>query len=126
MLVLPALALGLLFTSSLDRRLIIGVFAAGWVGLVPYAYESFASSTHPPMNWGYAAERAGFYYAVSREQYPESLPNLIKTTFGKAIGVIPKPGASRRGHRPARLLPPARGSLSIITATTCRRISPFR
>jgi hypothetical protein len=89
MLALSALTLGILFSSSLDRRLIIGVFAAGWVGLVPYAYESFASSTDPPMNWGYAAERAGFYYAVSRQQYPESLPNLIKTTIGKAIGVIP-------------------------------------
>jgi tetratricopeptide (TPR) repeat protein len=90
MLGLAALALGLLFTSQLDRRLIIGVFAAGWVGLVPYAYESFASSTHPPMNWGYASERSGFYYEVSREQYPKSLPTLIKMTFGKAIGVVPK------------------------------------
>jgi tetratricopeptide (TPR) repeat protein len=90
MMGLAALALGLLFTSQLDRRLIIGVFAAGWVGLVPYAYESFASATHPPMNWGFASERSGFYYEVSREQYPKSLPTLIKTTFGKAIGVVPK------------------------------------
>jgi tetratricopeptide (TPR) repeat protein len=89
MLALAALALGLIFTCSLDRRLIIGVFVAGWVGLTPYAYESFASSTHPPMNWGFAAERAGFYYAVSRQQYPMSLPDLIKDTIGKAIGVIP-------------------------------------
>jgi len=87
---LAALAVGLLFTSELDRRLIIGVFAAGWVGLVPYAYESYASSTHPPMNWGFAAGRNGFYYEVSREQYPKSLPNLIKSTFGKVIGVVPK------------------------------------
>jgi tetratricopeptide (TPR) repeat protein len=90
MMGMATLALGLLFTSQLDRRLIIGVFAAGWVGLMPYAYESFASSTHPPMNWGYAAERSGFYYEVSREQYPKSLPTLIKMTFGKVIGVVPK------------------------------------
>jgi hypothetical protein len=90
LLVLAAVALGLLFTSTLDRRLIIGVFVAGWVGLTPYAYESFASATHPPMNWGFASERAGFYYAVSREQYPMSLPNLIKTTIGKVVGVIPR------------------------------------
>jgi hypothetical protein len=88
MFLLTALALGLLFTCNLDRRIIIGAFAAGWVGLVPYAYESFASNTHPPMNWGYTSERAGFYYAVSRQQYPESLPNLIKSTIGKAVGVV--------------------------------------
>ncbi len=87
---LGAASVGLLFTSSLNRRLIIGVFAAGWIGLMPYAYESFASNTNPPMNWGYASERSGFYYAVSREQYPMSLPNLIKSTIGKSIGVVPR------------------------------------
>jgi hypothetical protein len=87
---LAALALGLLFTCSLDRRMVIGVFAAAWVGLTPYSFESFASSPYPPMNWGFASERAGFYYAVSRQQYPMSLPNLIKETIGKAIHVIPR------------------------------------
>ncbi len=90
MLGLAALALGLLYTSQLDRRLIIGVFVVGWIGLMPYSYEPFASATHPPMNWGFASERSGFYYEVSREQYPKSLPTLIKMTFGKAIGVVPK------------------------------------
>jgi tetratricopeptide (TPR) repeat protein len=90
MLIFTAVALGLLYTSQLNRRLIIGVFAVGWLGLVPYSYERFASGTHPPMNWGYAAERAGFYYEVSREQYPKSLPTLVKITFGKAIGVVSK------------------------------------
>ncbi len=88
MLGLATLALGLLFTSTLDKRLIIGVFVAGWVGLAPYAYEKFASDTNPPMNWGYASERGGFYYAVSRQQYPMSLPNLIKNTIGKATRVV--------------------------------------
>jgi tetratricopeptide (TPR) repeat protein len=87
---LGAVALGLLYTSQLDRRMIIGVFVAGWVGLIPYSYERIASATHPPMNWGFASLRSGFYYEVSREQYPKSLPTLIKTTFGKAIGVVPK------------------------------------
>jgi hypothetical protein len=90
MLAFAALATGLLLTCSLDRRLIVGVFCAGWVGLTPYAYESFASSTNPPMNWGFASERAGFYYAVSRQQYPMSLPNLIKDTLGKALEVMPR------------------------------------
>ena len=90
MLGLAMLALGLLYTSQLNRRLVISVFAVGWIGLLPYSYEPFASATHPPMNWGYASLRSGFYYEVSREQYPKSLPTLIKTTFGKAIGVVPK------------------------------------
>jgi tetratricopeptide (TPR) repeat protein len=86
---LAAVALGFLFTSKLDKRLVIGAFAAGWIGLMPYSYEKFASGTHPPMNWGIASERAGFYYAVSRQQYPASLPNLIKSKIGKLIGVTP-------------------------------------
>jgi tetratricopeptide (TPR) repeat protein len=90
MLALAMVALGLLYTSQLNRRMVISVFIVGWVGLVPYMYEPFASSTHPPMNWGFASLRSGFYYEVSREQYPKSLPTLIKSTFGKAIGVIPK------------------------------------
>jgi tetratricopeptide (TPR) repeat protein len=90
MLGLAALALGLLYTSELNRRLIIGVFIVGWLGLMPYSYESFASETHPPMNWSFPSLRSGFYYSVSREQYPKSLPNLIKSTFGKALGIIPK------------------------------------
>ena len=90
MLLLAALAFGLLYTSQLNRRLVIGVFVVGWIGLMPYSYEPFASDSHPPMNWGYAKERSGFYYEVTREQYPKSLPTLIKTTFGKAIGVVPK------------------------------------
>jgi tetratricopeptide (TPR) repeat protein len=88
LLVLTAAALGLLYSSSLNRRMIIGVFVVGWLGLVPYSYERFASTTHPPMNWGIASERSGFYYEVSREQYPKSLPTLIKTTFGMAIGIV--------------------------------------
>jgi tetratricopeptide (TPR) repeat protein len=90
MFALAAMAVGLLFTSRLNWRLVAGVFIVGWFGLMPYAYEPFASSTHPPMNWGTPATRAGFYYSVSREQYPKSLPILIKSTFGKHLGIIPK------------------------------------
>ncbi len=88
LLLLAMLAVGLLWTSTLNRRLVLGVFAAGWIGLLPYSYETFASSTHPTMNWGVPASRAGFYYAVTRFQYPMSLPNLIKDTIGRAIGVV--------------------------------------
>jgi tetratricopeptide (TPR) repeat protein len=105
-LLLGVVAVGLLFTSTLDRRMIIGVFAAGWVGLVPYGYESFASGTCPPMNLSVASTRDGFYYSVTRLQYPMSLPNLIKDTIGKATGAV-RPNAvhdvglenSNYGHR---------------------------
>ncbi len=90
MLFLAVVALGLIYTSTLNRRLIIGVFLVGWLGLMPYSYETAASLTHPPMNWGVPKSRGGFYYSVSREQYPKSLPTLIKSTFGKALGVIDK------------------------------------
>ena len=66
------------------------VFFAGWLGVIPYSYELLASSTHPPMNWGYVAGPGGFYYAVSRAQYPMSLPDLINATAGKALGVTSK------------------------------------
>ena len=82
------LAIGLLGTSTLNRRMVVGVFAAGWVGLLPYYYETVASSTHPPMNWGAPATRNGFYYAVTRLQYTMSLPNLIKEKIGVPLGVV--------------------------------------
>jgi tetratricopeptide (TPR) repeat protein len=89
LLVQAVISVGLLFNSILDRRLVLGVFIVGWIGLAPYSYESFASHTYPPMNWGVPSTRAGFYYAVTRLQYPMSLPNLIKDTIGKAIGAVP-------------------------------------
>jgi tetratricopeptide (TPR) repeat protein len=89
LLVQGVVAVGLLFNSILDRRLVLGVFVVGWVGLAPYGYESFASNTNPPMNWSVASIRSGFYYSVTRLQYPLSLPNLIKEKIGTAIGVVP-------------------------------------
>jgi tetratricopeptide (TPR) repeat protein len=88
MLFLGVVALGLLYTSTLNRRMVIAVFIVGWIGLAPYSYEVIASSTNPPMNWGVPKSRGGFFYSVSREQYPKSLPTLIKSTFGKELGVI--------------------------------------
>jgi tetratricopeptide (TPR) repeat protein len=88
LLVQGAVAVGLLFNSILDRRMVLGVFIVGWVGLAPYGYESFASNTNPPMNWSVASIRSGFYYSVTRLQYPLSLPNLIKATIGKTIGAV--------------------------------------
>ena len=120
------LAVGLLWTSTLNRRLVLGVFAAGWIGLLPYYYETVASSTHPTMNWGVPASRAGFYYAVTRFQYPMSLPSLIKDTIGRVIGVVPPEevtdvalSTSDYGHRLWL-------TLLLLCATTCRTTSPSR
>jgi len=88
LLAIAMISVGLLWTSTLNRRMVFGVFAAGWVGLAPYSYESFASNTHPPMNWGVPGSRDGFYYAVTRLQYPMSLPNLIMDSIGTKIGVV--------------------------------------
>lgn len=89
LLVQAVISIGLLFNSILDRRLVLGMFIVGWVGLAPYGYESLASSTNPPMNWSAASTRAGFYYSVTRLQYPMSLPNLIKENIGTLIGAVP-------------------------------------
>ena len=94
-------------------------------GLMPYAYEPLASSTHPPMNWGFASERSGFYYSVSRQQYPKALPNLIKSTFGKLVGVVRRMRSSTPPSA-GPIIGPRSGSRSIITGTICRVTSPFR
>jgi len=67
----------LLATSRLHKGLIIGMLVLGWVGLLPYGYLSVASHTNPPMNWGYASERVGFYQLIGREQYSNSLSRMI-------------------------------------------------
>jgi tetratricopeptide (TPR) repeat protein len=47
-----------------------------------YFYMPLASSTNPPMNWGYASTKQGFLHAVSRGQYEKiKIANLFGTTF---------------------------------------------
>ena len=48
-------------------------------GLLFYGYSPLASSTNPPMNWGYAATKQGFLHAVTRGQY-EKLSNPLQLT----------------------------------------------
>ena len=54
LLVLGTVGVGLLWTSALDRRMVLGVFAAGWVGLLPYA-----TSRWPPHAPADELERGG-------------------------------------------------------------------
>lgn len=57
------------------------------LGLLQYAYLPIASSTNPPMNWGYAREAQGFYYSFNRSQYSGSLSQQSLDSLGKLMGV---------------------------------------
>jgi tetratricopeptide (TPR) repeat protein len=92
---LGLLAGGLVASSLLDQRSILVLVTLGWIGLLPYAYMPWASSTNPPMNWGYARERAGFFEAINRGQYSDSLTLVIKKAVGGLLGVeVTIPGDS--------------------------------
>ncbi len=84
-------------------------FAVG-LGLLPYAYLPFASSTNPPMNWGYTREAGGFFYSFNRSQYSGSLTAQSLRALGPLVGVpaanTPPPPSS-----PAPLTPPKNDSL---------------
>jgi tetratricopeptide (TPR) repeat protein len=81
------LAIGLLATAELNHRLIAGIVLLGWIGLLPYAYMPIAARTNPPMNWGYAGSKTGFYYAINRGQYPNNLAAMIEKVLGPVTGV---------------------------------------
>ena len=65
------------------------IFVAVFVGLLPYAYMPFASSTNPPMNWSYCSTPEGFFYAINRSQYWGTLADQLQGTIGKLVGVPP-------------------------------------
>lgn len=72
-----------------DAKLLLLVPVAVFLGLAPYAYMPFASSTNPPMNWGYTRTPEGFFYSINRTQYQGSLSDLIVSKLGKAMGTVP-------------------------------------
>jgi cytochrome c-type biogenesis protein CcmH/NrfG len=73
-----------------DLKIVLLVPLAVIVGLLPYAYMPFASSTNPPMNWGYTRTPEGFFYSINRTQYAGSLSDLIVRTLGKGMGTAPE------------------------------------
>ncbi|MFM7374894.1 MAG: protein O-mannosyl-transferase family, partial [Chthoniobacterales bacterium] len=73
-----------------DLRIIFLVPLAVILGLLPYAYMPIASSTNPPMNWGYTSTPEGFFYSINRTQYAGSLSDLVVRTLGKAMGTAPE------------------------------------
>lgn len=58
------------------------------LGLLPYAYMPFASSTNPPMNWAYTRAPEGFYFSFNRSQYSGSLSLLSLKSLGRLMGTV--------------------------------------
>lgn len=87
---LALIVLLLLRWRRTDLRIIFLVPVAIVAGLLPYAYMPIASSTNPPMNWGYTRTPEGFFYSINRTQYAGSLSDLIVRTLGKAMGSWPE------------------------------------
>lgn len=56
------------------------------LGMLPYIYMPLASSTNPPMNWGYTRTAEGFFYSFNRSQYSGSLSDLFIKSLGRALG----------------------------------------
>ena len=73
-----------------DLRIVLLVPVVVVAGLLPYAYMPVASSTNPPMNWGYTSTPEGFFYSINRTQYAGSLSDLIVRTLGKGMGTAPE------------------------------------
>ncbi|MBU3665213.1 MAG: DUF2723 domain-containing protein [Chthoniobacterales bacterium] len=73
-----------------DLKIVLLVPVAVIAGLLPYAYMPLASSTNPPMNWGYTSTPEGFFYSINRTQYAGSLSDLIVRTLGKGMGTAPE------------------------------------
>lgn len=69
------------------------------LGLAPYLYLPIASSTNPPMNWGYPRTTAGFYYTFNRSQYPNSLSTLIVGSVGRLLGTAPEESVEQRQQK---------------------------
>lgn len=76
-----------------DLKIVLLVPLAIIGGLLPYGYMPFASSTNPPMNWGYTRTAEGFFYSINRTQYAyANISSLILNTIGKAMGTAPEKG----------------------------------
>lgn len=76
------------------------------LGLLPYAYMPFASSTNPPMNWAYTRTPEGFYFSFNRSQYSGSLSQQSLRSLGKLMGTAPD-------HPPAQKSAPELGEKSL-------------
>ncbi|MCH9651294.1 MAG: DUF2723 domain-containing protein [Deltaproteobacteria bacterium] len=67
------------------------------LGLLPYLYMPWASSTNPPMNWGYARTTDGFFYSVNRSPYRGPLTAQLQGTLGRLVGTEEDSGETDTG-----------------------------
>jgi tetratricopeptide (TPR) repeat protein len=86
-LVLVLLSVAAVRAFRLRWGWMLSVFGAVWVGLSVYAYMPLASATNPPMNWGYARTLGGFFHAINRGQYSDSMSALLRKWVVPAVGV---------------------------------------
>ena len=99
--VVLGLAIWLVIRCRLDHwRLGAMLLLVFTMGLLPYAYMPLAASTNPPMNWGNAQTRAGFFYSINRSQYHGSLTRHIDRTLGRLMGTS-APGSSNEESPPS-------------------------
>jgi len=96
--------------GQLEWRLVAYLPVVVALGVLPYAYMPFASSTNPPMNWSYTRTPEGFYYAFNRSQYSGTLSELSLKSVGKLMGSSGEPAAA-----PSK--PPQPGEKSLFTQT---------
>ncbi len=98
-----ALAFGIfvwLRRGRLRWRLIAFLPIAVAAGLLPYAYMPLASSTNPPMNWGYTRDSGGFFFSINRSQYAGSLSEVTVKSLGRLMGTSQlKKGTNERSTR---------------------------
>ena len=87
---LGLIVLLVLKSKRTDLKIVLLVPVVILAGLLPYAYMPIASSTNPPMNWGYTRTPEGFFYSINRTQYAGSLSDLIVRTLGKGMGTAPE------------------------------------
>ncbi|MEI6033076.1 MAG: DUF2723 domain-containing protein [Verrucomicrobiae bacterium] len=85
--------LGLLVLAAVRRfriewRLVAYLPFVVALGLLPYAYMPFASSTNPPMNWAYTRTPEGFYFSFNRSQYGGSLSQQSLRSLGRLMGMV--------------------------------------
>lgn len=87
--------------GQVEWRLVAYLPFMAALGMLPYAYMPFASSTNPPMNWAYTRTAEGFYFSFNRSQYTGTLSQLSLESLGKLMGSSgEQPGASRKPPAP--------------------------
>jgi tetratricopeptide (TPR) repeat protein len=73
----------------LSRKNAVICTAAFIIGCSLYFYMPVASSTNPPMNWGYAFTKQGFLHTFTRGQYERlNIANPLSAAFFTQIGLF--------------------------------------